>query len=204
MTIASFAGTLLLAATLFVATNIDDILILVAFFADPKFRAREVIAGQYLGIIVLVLVSLIAALAAVVIPQEYVGLLGLAPIAIGAKQLLDLWRDADDDDDDPEHRQAGTSAGRTLAVTLITVANGGDNLGVYIPVFAVRPLAENLVICALFIVMTAAWCLFARWLVSHPTLGSPLRRYSHRVMPFVLIALGVLILYEAGTIGLLK
>lgn len=197
-------GILLLAATLFVATNIDDLFILVAFFADPRFRSGEIFAGQYLGMIALFAVSLIAALAAIVIPQEYVGLLGLAPIAIGIKQLLDLWRATDDDDDEPEHRQTGSGAARVMAVAAITMANGGDNLGIYIPAFAVRPLAENLVICAVFIVLTAAWCVFARWLVSHPTLGSPLRRYSPRVMPWVLIGLGVLILYEARTFQLLR
>ncbi len=197
-------GTLLLAVTLFVATNIDDLFILVGFFADPKFRAREVFAGQYLGMIVLFAVSVIAALAAIVIPGKYVGLLGLAPIAIGIKQLLDLWRDADDDDGDTGHRQAGSGGARIMAVAAITVANGGDNLGVYIPVFAVRSLADNLVIGAAFIVMTAAWCVFAHWLVSHPTLGSPLRRYSPRVMPWLLIGLGVLILHEAGSFQLLK
>jgi cadmium resistance protein CadD (predicted permease) len=35
-------------------------------------------------------------------------------------------------------------------------------------------------------------------------LGAPIRRYGHRVVPFVLIALGVLVLYEAGSFGLLR
>ena len=197
-------GTLLLAAiALFVATNIDDLFILVGFFADPKFRAREIYAGQYLGIAALISVSLIAALAALVIPDQYVGLLGLLPIAIGCKQLVDLWRGEEDDDDEAGHRQTGSGIARIVAVAAITVANGGDNVGVYTPVFAVRSAAENLVICVTFIILTAAWCAFAHWLVSHPTLGSPLRRYSPRVMPWVLIALGVLILYDANSLRLL-
>jgi cadmium resistance transport/sequestration family protein len=191
-------GTVLLAATLFVATNIDDIFILVAFFADPKYRAREVIAGQYLGIVALIVVSLVAALAALIIPAGYIGLLGLAPIAIGCKQLLELWRNSGGDEDDAPQRPAGSGAGRILAVALVTVANGGDNLGVYIPVFAVRSGVETVAICIVFVVMTAVLCVLARGMVTHRTLGAPIRRYGRWITPFVLIAVGLLILLEAN------
>jgi len=40
-------------------------------------------------------------------------------------------------------------------------------------------------------------------LVKHPALGPPLSRYGHRVVPFVLIGLGFLILLEAGSFKLL-
>lgn len=195
-------GTVILATTLFVATNIDDIFLLVGFFADRRFRAREVVVGQYLGMVALIAVSLVAALAALVTPHRYVGLLGLVPIAIGVKQLFDLRRGHDGNDDDDEDtgaRRTDSGLARTTAVAFITIANGGDNVGVYIPVFAVRPVSENLIICVTFVILTAAWCLLAHWLVMHRTLGAPIRRYAHRVMPVVLIALGVLILFEAGT-----
>jgi cadmium resistance protein CadD (predicted permease) len=45
----------LLGVTLFAATDIDDLFVLVGFFADPKFRAGNVVIGQYLGIGALVL-----------------------------------------------------------------------------------------------------------------------------------------------------
>src|SRR5688500_5314863 len=48
-------ATVGLAIVLFVATNIDDVLVLLGFFADPGFRARHIVVGQYLGIGALVL-----------------------------------------------------------------------------------------------------------------------------------------------------
>jgi cadmium resistance protein CadD (predicted permease) len=81
---ASFITVVIHAVALFVATNLDDIFILVAFFADPGLRARQVIVGQYLGIGALVLISVIAALIALVIPFAYIGFLGLVPIAMGS------------------------------------------------------------------------------------------------------------------------
>jgi cadmium resistance protein CadD (predicted permease) len=47
-----------------------------------------------------------------------------------------------------------------------------------------------------FAAMTALWCYAAYRLVSHPALGTEIRRYGSRAVPFVLIALGVWILLQ--------
>jgi cadmium resistance protein CadD (predicted permease) len=60
------------------------------------------------------------------------------------------------------------------------------------------------VIGGVFAAMTFVWLAVARWLVTHRTIGVPIRRYGGRVLPFVLIALGLYILYDTGTFGLLR
>ena len=52
--------------------------------------------------------------------------------------------------------------------------------------------------------MTVSWILAAHWLVSHRTLGAPIRRYGHRLVPFVLVALGIYVMVEADTFSLLS
>ncbi len=74
-----------LAIALFASTNVDDVFVLVGFFADPKFHARDIVIGQYAGITALFGVSVVASLLSLVIPRAYLGLLGIAPILIGAK-----------------------------------------------------------------------------------------------------------------------
>jgi cadmium resistance transport/sequestration family protein len=196
-------ANLVLGIALFAATNVDDLFILLAFLSDSKFRLREVAAGQYLGMCVLIAASLVIALVSLALPQEYVGLLGLAPLAIGAKKLLEL-RSSDTNDDQTARRESGTSGiGNVLSVAAVTVANGGDNVGAYAPLFATRSVAGTAVIVVTFLVMTAVWCWFSNWLVSHRTLGAPIRKYGARALPFVLIGLGLLILYEAGSFALM-
>jgi cadmium resistance protein CadD (predicted permease) len=51
---------------------------------------------------------------------------------------------------------------------------------------------------------TALWIGAAYYLTHPPTIGPPIRHYGRRLTPFVLIALGVLVLYEAGTWQLLR
>ena len=190
-----------IAVVLFASTNIDDIFVLLGFFSDPKFAFRHIAWGQYLGIAGLYGVSVVASLISLVIPAVYIGLLGLLPIAIGIKKAADLRKDVDADDAG-EIAEPGRSAyGNVLAVAAVTAANGGDNISIYTPMFATRSAVEIAVIGLVFIVMTLAWLVIAHWLTNHRSLGVPIRRYGYRVIPFVLVALGGLILYEAGTIS---
>jgi cadmium resistance protein CadD (predicted permease) len=191
-----------LSVVVFASTNIDDAFVLVGFFADKNFRARDVVIGQYAGVSGLYVVSVIAALISLVIPPAYIGLLGFVPIAIGVKKLSDLWRG---EETKGEEKLPSTGAlRRMLAVATVTLANGGDNIAVYTALFATRRGHEVPAMGVVFAVMTGLWCLAAHWLVNHRALGAPIRHYAHRVVPFVLIGLGVLILMKTDTLRLLK
>ena len=43
----SFLALIGLAVVVFVSTNIDDVFVLIGFFADKNYRARDVVVGQY-------------------------------------------------------------------------------------------------------------------------------------------------------------
>lgn len=64
-------------------------------------------------------------------------------------------------------------------------------------------VGQSAVIGIIFAVMTMLWLTIALWLTNHPTIGAPIRRYGHRVVPFVLLALGVLILHDTGLLELI-
>ncbi|MGO8915823.1 MAG: cadmium resistance transporter [Stellaceae bacterium] len=191
-------------AIIFASTDVDDLFVLVAFFADSRFRRWHVVAGQVLGIASLVALSLAAALAALAVPPAYVGLLGVAPLVIGVKKLWGAFSDEDRNEVAPNARPTGRERGEVLTVAAVTIANGGDNIGIYAPLFATQAGWQMSVTIAVFAIMTLVWCLVAGWLVNHPMLGKPIRRYGHRVLPFVLIGLGGRILYETGSFDLLR
>jgi cadmium resistance protein CadD (predicted permease) len=195
-------GLLGLAIALFASTNVDDMFVLVGFFADPKFRPKDILTGQYVGITALFALALLGSLLALVISRAYIGLLGVVAIGVGAKRLFDLYRNRELTQSSLGHPDAGRHT-RVAAVALLTLANGADNLGIYMPAFAIRSPIEIGMIAIIFAVMTGLWCFFAHWIVHHPTFGKPIRRYGQRVAPLVLIAIGVSILYDAGSFGLL-
>ncbi|MEY4640455.1 MAG: hypothetical protein RLZZ227_449 [Pseudomonadota bacterium] len=190
-----------LALGVFVATDIDDLLLLAAFFASARLSPRSIVIGQFAGIALLVLVSTLAALLAVSIPPGWIALLGLVPLGMGLAGLHNLRDGAVDDDDIDEAQQAEQRAehnlhSQVLAVATVTVANGGDNLGAYIPLFARSP--ELIAVFSIvFAAMTALWCALGYWLVRHPLAGAAARRYGHVLLPIVLVGLGCLILVDA-------
>lgn len=196
--VSSFTAALT-AAVVFALTDVDDLVLLIAFFADPRLRARAVVGGQYLGIAALTAVSALAAWAAIAIPPGWTALLGAIPLALGLFHLWKLRGGVDDDHDEPadaERLMETRMHSQVLGVAVVTVANGADNLSVYIPMFA-ADISWLPLYVATFAVMTALWCALAWRLVRNRALGALLQRWGHLLLPVVLIALGLNILWGA-------
>jgi cadmium resistance protein CadD (predicted permease) len=85
-----------------------------------------------------------------------------------------------------------------LSVAAVTISNGGDNIGVYIPLFSKYNTVDQItVFTSVFIAMTAVWCIAAYYLVIHPLIASRIRRIGNIITPFVLIGLGIFILTDS-------
>jgi len=188
-----------LGAAAFVATNVDDSFLLLLFFGDRRFRARHVFAGQALGMALLVIISLGGALLALAVPARLVGLLGLLPIAFGLKELAERRRVADDEEALPSPVVASDAPGWRLAAAVagVTLANGGDNVGVYVPLFATRSPLETALIVCVFAAMLAVWTFGGYYLARRSALAGRVQRVSGGLMPWVLIGLGVVILIDS-------
>lgn len=181
--------TILAAALSYAATNIDDLFINMLFFAqaDTPKKARSVVLGKYLGIGALFFVSLAASRLLHALPLAHLNLLGVVPIALGVRAWLRR------DEEESSDALASAAGDLLFSTALITVANGADNIGVYMPLLASYTAAQVAVTAAVFVLMTAVWCLVSRHLANLPLLRSTLTRYRRITVPIVLIALGVYI-----------
>jgi cadmium resistance transport/sequestration family protein len=199
----SIAAIAALGLTVFIATDVDDLFILIAFFADRAFRTRQVVIGQFLGIIALLAVSSLSYFFRLVIPIEWIGLMGLIPVYLGIHAALDLRKSVIDDDErtaEDAHHSKSYGYSKILSVSLVTIANGGDNIGVYAPLFASSSPLEIALLAGGFLVMTGVWLGLAYGLVNNPLFGAKIQRIGRFVLPVVLIGLGVIILIRCGTL----
>jgi cadmium resistance transport/sequestration family protein len=200
----------------FTATNIDDIIILLIFFSqvDVNFRPWHILLGQYLGFAAIIIASLPGFFGGLVVQREWIGLLGLLPIAIGLQQLIYRKEETPTVQISSDFRQSTATNPilsfllsvlhpQTYKVAAVTVANGGDNISIYIPLFAGHDLASLGVILSIFFIMVGVWCAIAYFLSRQPTIAYILSRYGQAIVPFVLIGLGLFIMYERGTFTLL-
>jgi cadmium resistance transport/sequestration family protein len=203
-----FLAALVTGAVTFAATNVDDIFILTLFFsqAGGSFRRRHIVAGQYLGFTALVLISLLGFLVGLIIPTAWIGLLGVVPILLGVRRWMDRAREDDVEAEEEVRASAASKSGpfaAVMGVAAVTFANGGDNIGVYTPLFASSDLPKLIVMLAVFYLLLAVWCYAGHAVARRRVVAHALTHYGHLIVPFVLVGLGVYIIVESGTLTLL-
>ena len=173
----------------YISTNIDDIFVLMILLAQTKAKGR-MIAGHFLGVGLLTAISMLGALGLQNLPLKYVGLLGLVPIFLGIKAWFDR------DNGEVEAKSVGI-----LSMAIITLGNGADNVGVYIPLFTGFSAGERIGAVVIFAAMTALWVWLANSLAEFPKIKAVIEKYKAIAIPVVFIALGLFIILDSGLIG---
>lgn len=199
------------AISAFIATNIDDLFLLVIFFGHPQYNSSSVIIGQYLGIILLIMISIPAYFFKTFIPDFLLILMGFIPIFIGIKEIITLKtlensktkenpksqdniQDLDDKikSDLPRTKLKSKSLiVASFAVAFVTISNGADNIGVYAPLFSNLNQYGMILTILVFLIMTGIWCILSQLIVKNNILGTKIEKYGHIILPFVLIILGI-------------
>ncbi|MCG6134698.1 MAG: cadmium resistance transporter [Nostoc sp. LLA-1] len=203
--------TLLVGISAFIATNIDDIVILLLLFSQINsiFRRRHIIAGQYLGFTILLIASLPGLFGGLIIPLNWIGLLGLVPIAMGINSLINQADDENTDVtvDSAEYSEIDATNIfnlQTYSVAVITVANGSDNISVYIPLFASSSFTDCLIIIIIFLILIAVWCYLADKFTHQTKFINFLNQKANYILPYVLIILGIIIVIKTQALSWLK
>jgi cadmium resistance protein CadD (predicted permease) len=197
-------GTVGQAIGLFAVTNIDDILVLALFFAQGaghRSTTGRITVGQYLGFAAILATAVAAALGASFLPKAAIPYLGVLPLLLGLKAAWKAWA-AYRAGEHHEGPSAGQGPPRVLEVAAVTFANGGDNIGVYVPVFATAGTGGMIVYVVVFLVLVALWVAAGRFLATRSLIARAVSRWGHIVLPVVLIGIGLLILIEGGAFGL--
>ena len=193
-----FAITLGIVA--FTATNIGDLFVLVMFFSNSSFSIKQIVTGQYIGVSSLIAISAVSYFAAFILPSAWIRLMGVFPIIIGIKNLVKrktrktpiAYKIAPTGESQPKIvRHPGHNI---LSVAIVSFADGGDNIAVYVPLFASSSLSQLAILLTVFLIMIGVWCMAAYCLLRNKIAGERIRKYGHILFPFVLIGLGLLIL----------
>jgi cadmium resistance protein CadD (predicted permease) len=194
-------ATVTAAGGLFAGTNIDDMVVLAALNvssrADGRPRRWEIWAGQSLGVAALVALARLAALGLTLVPSRWIWLLGLVPLGLGARKLVQTIRATR-----AGKRQESLAVARGLLGVLgVTVANGGDNIAAYTPVFRTTSPGDLSVTLVVFTLGVALWCALGTWCAAHRALIRIVRHWGQWLVPAVYILIGLYIFYKGGALG---
>lgn len=187
---------------MFAVTNVDDMVVLAVFFGRAgrsRLAVARVVIGQYLGFVAILAASVVGALGANLLPEKAIPYLGLLPLLLGLRAAWNLARDRDSENAGTSDQSGGVGV---LQVAAVTFANGGDNIGVYVPVFALAGADGMAGYAVVFLCGVALWCLAGWFFASRRAVAALLTRWGHVVLPVVLIAIGLTILIDGGAFGL--
>jgi cadmium resistance transport/sequestration family protein len=195
--------TVISAIGVYISTSIDYLIVLIILFAQLSQNKQKwhIYAGQYLGTGLLVGVSLVAAYVVNFVPKAWmVGLLGLIPIYLGIRFAIVGEGEEEEEEETIERLEQSKANQLFWTVTLLTIASGGDNLGIYIPYFASLDWAQTLVALLVFAIGVIIFCKLSQMLSSIPLISETIEKYTRIIVPLVFIPLGLYIMYESGTI----
>jgi len=186
------------AAAAYIATNLDNLVLLVTLLARHRNQTWFVAAGYLLCMLILGFAGFWIGAATGAAPVEYLGLLGLVPVSIGAIELVRLrWGKTDV----PTGEMALVGGGRTVfMVTLISqIGNGADTLVTFGALFADSMPGGDVLIILTLAVMAVMFLFIALHGVRHPGLQHWINRHAQHLTPYILIAVGVYILANTAT-----
>ena len=195
--------TILSAIGVYISTSIDYLVILIILFAQGSQNKQKwhIYAGQYLGTGLLVGASLVATYVVKFVPETWmIGLLGLIPIYLGIRVAIFGEGEEDEDEEIIDRLEQSKANQMFWTVALLTVASGGDNLGIYIPYFASLNWSQIIMVLIVFAIGIIIFCELSRRLSSIPLISETIEKYERIIVPLVFIPLGLYIMYENGTI----
>lgn len=192
--------TILTAIAVYITTSIDYLFILLIIYASiRKNRFKDVLGGQYLGTLVLVLISLISAYLLYFIPEAWIiGLLGFIPIFLGIRYLI--YGEEENEADEVIEKLNQPQNSLLTSVALITLAAGGDNLGIYIPYFTAIPFSQIALVILVFTILTFLLNYLTSKISSIEMVSETIEKVEKWIIPITFILLGLYILIENGTI----
>ncbi|KAF3132497.1 hypothetical protein TWF703_007293 [Orbilia oligospora] len=186
----------------FAITNIDDLFVLATFFTESSVNKNltplKIAIGQYVGFSVIIVISMIGFAVAQAIPSEPIGFLGLLPILLGVWKLLGLIFTSNLEEEEEQTENVKTAGMKCiLKVASITVMNGGDNIGTYVPLFSQAEGAEIAVYVVTYYILLGIWCLIAFLIIKQRHILLVAQKYAGVVVPLLYVGLGIFIVIKS-------
>ncbi|MCZ6889156.1 MAG: cadmium resistance transporter [Gammaproteobacteria bacterium] len=187
---------IVLATGTFAATNVDNLVLLVGWMLSGRVPRHHIFIGYALGMAALLAIAFGLGFSSNAIPVQYLGYLGIIPILLGAKMIVDLRREANVDVDNPEEPNP---QGSIFAIASTQLANGVDTILVFSPLLADSRGDIDYLIVGCFVVMVAVWFGVAQLLTLHASRLKGVAIAGRWLAPLVMILVGLYILDNTAT-----
>jgi len=183
---------------LFISTNIDEFILGFLLITKPGMTQRDWFIGKYISIIVILALSSLGIFLLLIIPIEWIGILGFIPLFIGIKTLFSRKSKENKITENQIYIKNSYFSSNILIVASLNIASGGDNIGLYIPFFANSSFWEIVLIIIIFLVLTYVWCIIPYKIINSPQVQEKIVNWGKKTFPWLMIVLGLYIFLDTG------
>ena len=181
-----------LVASSFVATNVDNLLILVAWMLGGRLATRRLLGAYSLAAAAVLLVALLFGTVSNLLPVQYLGYLGIIPVLLGLKMLAERFQG-----DEAVNSEKTSLSLLTVATALF--ANSVDTMLVFAPLLADSAASVDPLIAASYVLVAGVWFWVAWWFSRNVGRLARVSMIAQWVAPLIMIAVGLYILDNTAT-----
>ncbi len=180
----------------YLATNMDNFAILTTLFAKYRREALWVVAGHLLAVVLVLIAAGAIGEAANSINVQYLGYLGVLPLAMGLYATYRLFQPAAGE----SGVTAGARPGAALVATFFSLAsNSTDTLLTQSIVFADTAARLDWLIGVAVLPTAIGLAALASYSVRNARIGPFVERHANRLAPAIMIAVGLYVLANTPT-----
>ena len=188
-----------LVAGSFVATNMDNLLILVVLLGANARRRSAVLLGFICSNIAVISVSALGVAVGSVLGAGLIGYLGVVPLLLGCHMLYKSWS-GHHAEDAAANTPSNISEPKIWLTTFILMfSNSGDSIAVFLPLLAESGRAAILFIVTSYLVMAMLWGALSYMISGQRELARRIEHRAEKIVPWIMISVGIYILMDTAT-----
>lgn len=180
----------------YLATNMDNFAILIALFAKYRGARLSVLAGHLLAVGITLLVAGLIGEAANAVSVQYLGYLGIVPLAMGVFWIYRWFYPGVAEDAAASTVRSG---GAALATFLSLLSNSTDTLLTQAIVFADTAARLDWLVAISVLAIATLLAAAASYGVRSSRFGPAIERYAVRIAPLIMIGVGLYVFANTAT-----
>ena len=202
MSLVDLTALTVLVVTSFVATNLDNLLLLVFLVGNSPNGRISVLLGYIISVILVIVVSGLGLALGTVINPSLVGYLGIAPLTMGCYLLYQQHKSGEAKAKNAMQNVTGKAPIWLVSIVLM-FSNSADSIAVLLPLLAESGGTSIKVVIIAYLTCCLFWCALSVSIVSRPELADRISHHGGKLVPWIMMAVGIYVLMDTGTDTLL-
>ncbi len=188
-----------LVAGSFVATNIDNLLLLVILLGANAKRRSAVLLGFICSNIAVICISALGVAVGSMLDAGLIGYLGVVPLLLGCHMLYKSWTRQHTEDEVVALLANSTEPKIWLSTFVLLFSNSGDSVAVFLPLLAESDRSAILIIVCSYLAMAVLWAGLSYMISGQRKLARRIELRAEKIVPWIMIGVGIYILIDTTT-----